>query len=52
MKKTIVIKIDPKIHNQVKQLVRERKLKANGIRNVSEFYEASAKLLLRILEKS
>lgn len=51
MKKSVMIKVDPEIHNEIRNLIKQRKLKDQGINNISKFYELSAKLMLRLLEQ-
>ncbi len=49
MKKAVIIKIDPQIHKKIKFIIKQGKLKDQGIRNISEFYEASVKFMLRLI---
>ncbi len=47
--KAVIIKIGPQIHKKIKFIIKQGKLKDQGIRNISEFYENSLRFMLRLI---
>ena len=50
-KQKVTIIVDREVHQKIKQLVEQGKLKKAGVASVSQAYELALRILLNILER-
>ncbi len=50
MRATVKVSIPRDLHEEVKRLVKEGRLRRAGVKNVSDAYELALRLLLRVVE--
>lgn len=48
-KKVVKLRIDEQVHEEMKKLLMQGKLKKAGVRNLSEAYELAARILMKVV---
>ena len=49
-KKIVKLRIEERVHEEMKRLLLQGKLKKAGVRNLSEAYELAARILMKVVQ--